>query len=75
MQALNSDYILNVLETVKFMFCLQIYTLADSTMNSKFSILHTVSPRAVLKIFSFIVRSARAYICKQNTHSSLYNFK
>jgi hypothetical protein len=49
-QAVNSDYILNVLETAKFVFCLQIYALADRTMNSKFSILHSASPRAVLKI-------------------------
>ena len=33
---MNSDYILNVLETVKFVFCLQIHALAECTMNSKF---------------------------------------
>ena len=30
----NSDHILNVLETVKFVFCLQIHSLAECTMNS-----------------------------------------
>ena len=53
----NSDHILNVLETVKFVFCLQIHALAECTMNSQ--------------TFSFIVHSARACICKQNTHNSL----
>ena len=40
---MNSDYILNVLETVMFEFCLQIHALAESecTMNSKFCILHS----------------------------------
>ena len=33
-----------------FVFCLQIHALAGSTMNSKFSILHSATPRAVLKI-------------------------
>ena len=32
------------------MFCLQIHAHAGSTMNSKFSILHSATPRAVLKI-------------------------
>ena len=40
---MNSDYILNVLETVKFVFCLQIHALAECTMNSKFCILHLAS--------------------------------
>ena len=35
----NSDHILNVLETVKFVFCLQIHALAECTMNSKFCII------------------------------------
>ena len=61
----NSDYILNVLETVKFVFCLQIHALAECTMNSKFCVLH-LAPAA-----SCIVHSARACICKQNTHNSL----
>ena len=39
-QAVDSDFILNVLETVKFVFCLQIHALAKRTMNSKFCILH-----------------------------------
>ena len=59
----NSDHILNVLETVKFVFCLLIHALAECTMNSKFCILHIN--------FSFIVHLARACICKQNTHNSL----
>ena len=40
-RAVNSDYILSVLQTVKFVFCLQIHALAECTMNSKFSILHS----------------------------------
>ena len=36
-QAVNSDFILNVVETVKFVFCLQIHALAKCTMNSKFN--------------------------------------
>ena len=60
----NPDHILHVLETVKFVFCLQIHALAECTMNSKFCILHEAH-------FSFIVHSARACICKQNTHNSL----
>ena len=40
-QAVNSNFILNVLETVKFVFCLQIHALAKCTMNSKFCILHS----------------------------------
>ena len=59
-RAVNSDYILNVLETTKFVFCLQIHALAECTMNSKF-----------IQNFSFIVHSPRACICKQNTHNSL----
>ncbi len=34
----------------KFVFRLQIHALADCTMNSKFSILHSALPRSVLKI-------------------------
>ena len=37
---MNSDHILNVLETVKFVFCVKIHALAECTMNSKFCILH-----------------------------------
>ena len=33
-----------------FVFCFQIHALAYRTMNSKFSILHSASLRAVLKI-------------------------
>ena len=68
----NSDHILNVLGTVKFVFCLQIHALAECTMNSKFCILHS-APAASCSIqnFSFIVHSARVCICKQNTHNSL----
>ena len=52
----NSDYILNVLETVKFVFCLQMHALAECIMNSKFCILHS-APAASCSIqnFSFIV--------------------
>ena len=39
-QPVNSNHILNVLETVKFVLCLQIHALAECTMNSKFCILH-----------------------------------
>ena len=71
-QAVNSDFILNVLETVKFVFCLQIHALAKCTMNSKFCILHS-APAASCSIqnFSFIIHLARACICKQSTHNSL----
>ena len=67
----NSDYILNVLETVKFVFCLQIHALAECTMNSKFCILHSAPAASCSIQNSFIVHSARACICKQNTHNSL----
>ena len=69
----NSDHILNVLETVKFVFCLQIHALAECTMNSKFCILHS-APVASCSIqnFSFIVHSARACICKGRF--TLHNF-
>ena len=68
----NSDHILNVLETVKFVFCLQIHALAECTMNSKFCILHSApAVSCSIQNFSFIVHSARACICKQNTHNSL----
>ena len=50
MQAVNSDHILKVLETGMFVFCLQIHALADRTMNSKFSILHSAAPRVGLKV-------------------------
>ena len=46
---MNSDYILNVLETVKFVFCLQIHALAECTMNSKFCILHEAAGDRVSK--------------------------
>ena len=59
---MNSDYILNVLETVKFVFCLQIHTLAECTMNSKFCILHPAASCSIQNV-SFIVHSARACIC------------
>ena len=36
----NSDHILNVLETVKFVFCLQIHARAECTMNEKFCTQH-----------------------------------
>ena len=69
---MNSDYILNVLETVKFVFCLQIHALAECTMNGKFCILHEVAgAECSIQNFSIIVHSARACICKQNTHNSL----
>ena len=65
----NSDHILNVLESVKFLFCLQIHALAECTMDLNF--VYCTLPRrphAVYKIlrslqnFSFIVHSARACI-------------
>ena len=37
---MNSDCIVNVLETVKFVFCLQIHALAERTLNSKFCIMY-----------------------------------
>ena len=55
---------------LKFLFCLRIHTLANRTMNSKFSIINSASPRSLLNL-SFIVRLARACIRKQNTHNSL----
>ena len=69
---MNSDHILNVLETGKFVFCLQIHARAECTMTPKFCILHS-APAASCSIqnFSFIVHSARACICKQNTHNRL----
>ena len=68
----NSDHILNVLETVKFVFCLQIHALAECTMNSKFCILHSApAASCCIQNFLFIVHLARACICKQNTHNSL----
>ena len=64
---MNSDFILNVLETVKFVFCLQIHALAKYTMNSKFCILHSAKAASCsIQNFSFIVHSARACIRKQN---------
>ena len=48
-QAVNSDFNKWVRD-FKFVFSLQIYALADCTMNSKFSILHSALPRSVLKI-------------------------
>ena len=69
---MNSDFILDVLETVKFVFCLEMHALAKSTMNSIFCILHS-APVALCSIqnFSFIIHLARACICKQNSHNSL----
>ena len=71
-QAVNSDFILNVLETVKFVFYEQIHALAKCIMNSKFCMLHS-APAALCSVqnFSFIIHLARACICKQNTHNSL----
>ena len=68
----NSDHILNVLGAVKFVFCLQIHARDECTMTPKFCILHS-APAASCSIqnFSFIVHSARACICKQNTHNRL----
>ena len=56
---------------LKFLFCLRIHALANRTMNSKFSIMNSASPRSLLN-FSFIIRLARACIRKQNTHNSLW---
>ena len=55
---------------LKFLFCLHIHALANRTMNPKFSIMNSASPRSLLN-FSFIVRLARACIRKQNAHNSL----
>ena len=52
---MNSDYVLNVLETVKFVVCLQIHALAECTMNSKFSILHSASPGGLVQYTKFFV--------------------
>ena len=49
---MNSDYVSKVLETVKFVFCLQIHALAECTMNSTFSILHS-APAASCCIQNF----------------------
>ena len=58
---MNSDYIVNMLETVKFVFCLQIHALAECTMNSQFCILHlTPAASCTIQNFPFIVHSARA---------------
>ena len=69
---MNSDYILNVLETV--VFCLPIHALAECTMNEKFSILHS-APAASCSIqnFSFIVHSARACIFVNKTLTTVSN--
>ena len=53
---MNSDYILNVLETVKFVFCLQIHALAECTMNSKFCIFR-----------SFYIQLVRVFVNKTLT--------
>ena len=50
------------------MFCLQIHALAGSTMNSKFSILHEATPRAVLKISSSLCsQRVRVFVNKTLT--------
>ena len=66
---MNSDYILNVLETVKFVFCLQIHALAECTINSKFCILHSARrPRGVNKIFrSLYIQLVRVFVNKTLT--------
>ena len=62
----NSDHILNVLETVKFVFCLQIHALAECTMNSKFC--RPRRPRAVYKIFrSLYIQLVRVFANKTLT--------
>ena len=53
---MNSDYILDVLETVKFVFCLQIHALAECIMSSKFCILYS-APAASCSIQNFSFRS------------------
>ena len=58
---MNSDYMLNVLETVKFVFCLQVHALAECTMNSKFSI-------SVYKVFrSLYIQLVRVFVNKTLT--------
>ena len=70
----NSDYVLNVLETVKFVFCFEIHALVECAMNSKFCILHSaLAASCSIQNFSFIVHSARACICKQNTNLTVSN--
>ena len=50
------------------MFCLQIHALAGRTMNSKFSILHSATPRAVLKIsHSLCGQRVRVFVNKTLT--------
>ena len=57
------------------MFCLQIHALAGSTMNSKFSILHEATPRAVLKISrSLCSQRVRVFVNKTLTTVSNHNY-
>ena len=60
----DSDHILNVLETVKFVFCLQIHALAECTMNSKFCILHSApAASCTIKIFhSLYIQLVRVFV-------------
>ena len=62
---MNSDYILNVLETVKFVFCLQIHALAEFTMNSKFCVLHEAQAASFFR--SLYIRLVRVFVNKTLT--------
>ena len=56
------------------MFCLQIHVRAECTMNEKFSILHEAAgAECSVQNFVFIVHSASACICKQNTNLKVSN--
>ena len=52
---MNSDYILNVLETVKFVFWLQIHALVKCTMNEKFCILHEAAGAEYIQLVRVFV--------------------
>ena len=56
------------------MFCLQIHARAECTMNEKFCMLHAAAePECSIQNFEFIVDSASACICKQNTNLTVSN--
>ena len=56
------------------MFCLQIHARAECTMNEKFCILHEAGgAECSIENFEFIVHSASACICKQNTNLTVSN--
>ena len=57
---MHSDYILNVLETVKFVFCLQTHARAECTMNKKFCILHEAARAESLTLKYLTLHHVRA---------------